>query len=279
MPKVTRRAGLGRRQHGDASRRGRPATSRMTWSDGSTSSTGSAPSAIACKAATAIAGAVLRPTGSRIRAAGLTPICCNCSATRKRCSSFATTIGALAPGRPRRRSHVACSRVSSPTSGRNCFGWASRDSGHSRVPEPPERSTGMSAVMGLQSNGIRASKRQPGGYGAMKPPIHARRGLAAYLPQHPAEIRNDPALPRNPAPGLDPRRPRRPRRRTRKRLGRRQLPQLLAQPQRRPDLDRHGRAAGQGRHRPLAGDRRAASTPPACTPRKSGPATPRRASC
>ena len=97
MPNVTRRpasaAGIAATM---AARNA--ASSPMTWSDGRITSTGSLPSAIACSAATAIAGAVLRPIGSRISAAGLMPICCSCSATKNRCSSFATTIGALAPG-------------------------------------------------------------------------------------------------------------------------------------------------------------------------------------
>ena len=41
------------------------------------------------------------------------------------------------------RVQVACSMESSPTSDRNCLGKASRDSGHNRVPEPPDRMTGI----------------------------------------------------------------------------------------------------------------------------------------
>lgn len=125
-------------------------TSRMTWSDGSTSSSGSAPPAMACSAATAMAGAVLRPTGSSSRAAGATPSWRSCSATMKRCSSFATTMGAPMPGSASMRRHVACSSEPSPTSGWNCLGCVSRDSGHSRVPEPPESKTGTIEVMASQ---------------------------------------------------------------------------------------------------------------------------------
>jgi hypothetical protein len=32
--------------------------------------------------------------------------------------------------------------VRSPQSGSNCFGKDARDSGHSRVPEPPDKITG-----------------------------------------------------------------------------------------------------------------------------------------
>src|SRR3546814_5353269 len=42
------------------------------------------------------------------------------------------------------RCQVSCSMVSSPASGRNCLGKASRDSGHRRVPEPPDSRTGRS---------------------------------------------------------------------------------------------------------------------------------------
>ena len=44
-------------------------------------------------AATQAAGAVLRPTGSSISAAGATPISRSCSAMMKRCSSLATISG------------------------------------------------------------------------------------------------------------------------------------------------------------------------------------------
>jgi len=99
-------------------------TSRTTWSDGNTSSSGSPPSPAscsACSAAAAIAGAVLRPAGSSTIAGTGAPAWRSCSATRKRWSSPATTMGrACASGAT--RDHVACSIVSSPASGRNCFG-------------------------------------------------------------------------------------------------------------------------------------------------------------
>ena len=48
----------------------------------------------------------------------------------------------LEPLEPRARSPAAS--CCSPTSGSSCLGYSSRDSGHSRVPEPPERTTGVS---------------------------------------------------------------------------------------------------------------------------------------
>src|SRR5580765_9008310 len=120
----------------------------MTWSAGSTSSTGS--SALGCAgsplraacAASAMAGAVLRPKGSSSVARGSMCSCRSCSATRKRCASLHTTTGAPAVS-PCRRSTVCCSIVRAPVSGSSCFGYSSRDSGHSRVPAPPDRMTGV----------------------------------------------------------------------------------------------------------------------------------------
>jgi hypothetical protein len=40
------------------------------------------------------------------------------------------------------RSAVSCIIVRSDTSGQSCLGKLSRDTGHSRVPEPPDRITG-----------------------------------------------------------------------------------------------------------------------------------------
>ena len=51
-------------------------------------------------------------TGSKIWAFGAMSISSSCSATRKRCSLLLTTIGAMAPARPERRSSVSCSRSS-----------------------------------------------------------------------------------------------------------------------------------------------------------------------
>ena len=99
----------------------KPAASAITWSEGSTSSSGSAPSAVACSAATAMAGAVLRPTGSSTIAAGVQPTWRNCSATMKRWSSLATTSGA-AEASSATRCQVAWSMVSSPARARNCLG-------------------------------------------------------------------------------------------------------------------------------------------------------------
>jgi hypothetical protein len=39
----------------------------------------------------------------------------------------------------------------SPKSGRNCLGALSRESGHNRVPAPPQRITGMINILSLLS--------------------------------------------------------------------------------------------------------------------------------
>ena len=50
------------------------------------------------------------------------------------------------------RSHVACNMERSPSRLRNCLGKASRDSGHSRVPEPPERMTGIMQALSASAD-------------------------------------------------------------------------------------------------------------------------------
>ena len=41
----------------------------------------------------------------------------------------------------------------------NCFGYIARDSGHSRVPEPPERMTGIDVAHGFRANSERYDRR------------------------------------------------------------------------------------------------------------------------
>ena len=88
-----------------------------------------------------MAGALLRPTGSSTIRAPSTPAGRICSATRKRCSWLQTMIGGAKPG-PAARRAVSSIIERSETSGQNCFGKLSRETGQSRVPEPPERMTG-----------------------------------------------------------------------------------------------------------------------------------------
>ena len=65
---------------------------------------------------------------------------------RKRCSWLQTTSGdANAP--PTARSAVSWSIEWSETSGQSCLGKLSRETGQSRVPEPPERMTGTTCPL------------------------------------------------------------------------------------------------------------------------------------
>src|SRR5580698_3846806 len=101
----------------------------------------------AFSAASATAGAVLRPAGSSRMAEACISIARSCSATVKRCASLHTMIGAIAPVIVARRAAVSCSMVCLLVRANSCFGYISRDNGHSRVPAPPERITGITALM------------------------------------------------------------------------------------------------------------------------------------
>ena len=92
-------------------------------------------------AAAAIAGAELRPTGSSTIVDPTIPAERICSAIRNRWSWLHTTTGGAKPG-PTPRSAVSCSMVWSEISGQSCLGKLSRDTGHNRVPDPPDRMTG-----------------------------------------------------------------------------------------------------------------------------------------
>ena len=75
----------------------------------------------AFQTAAAIAGALLRPTGSSTMRAFGTPAARSCSAIRNRCSWLHTTIGGAKPA-PWPRSAVSCTMVRSDSSGQSCFG-------------------------------------------------------------------------------------------------------------------------------------------------------------
>src|SRR5580698_1842943 len=100
----------------------------------------------AFSAASATAGAVLRPAGSSRMAEACVSIARSCSATVKRCASLHTTIGGIAPVIVARRAAVSCCMVCLLVRANSCFGYISRDNGHSRVPAPPERITGITAL-------------------------------------------------------------------------------------------------------------------------------------
>ncbi len=118
------------------------AASGMWWSEGQKSNRSSG---LAANAAMAMAAAVLRATGSSKTVPG-TLAACRASATRKRWSSDATQITLLLSRVT--RSSVSCSRLLPSMSGTNCLGNILRLSGQSRVPEPPQRTTGVIGVGG-----------------------------------------------------------------------------------------------------------------------------------
>src|SRR6056297_1778567 len=120
------------------------------WSAGRISSSGFSPgrAASASSAATAAAGAVFLPAGSRMMeapdAASAPSISVSCSPTANRCCSLQTTMGgAQSSPSPSSRRKVSCSSDHSPVRRNSCFGFPAREAGHSRVPEPPQRMTGM----------------------------------------------------------------------------------------------------------------------------------------
>src|SRR5579862_4188569 len=101
------------------------------WSAGNTSKVGLFE--MCCckyKAAIAAAGAVFLASGSKIISALLTPICFNCSATKKRCSWLQITRGGAMLAMACIRNIVSCNRVWSLTNDNNCLGYALLESGH-----------------------------------------------------------------------------------------------------------------------------------------------------
>jgi hypothetical protein len=78
------------------------------------------------------------------------PISASWSLTRKRCASLQITSGCALPQASFARSAVSCSSVRPVTSGRNCLGSSWRDTGHRRLPAPPQRITGTTGL-GMES--------------------------------------------------------------------------------------------------------------------------------
>ena len=85
---------------------------------------------------------VLCPCGSRKITAPSMPSSSSSPRIRKRWVSLPTISGAQFEFRAWARSSVSCSRERLERSPRNYFGYSSRESGHSRVPDPPHRMTG-----------------------------------------------------------------------------------------------------------------------------------------
>ena len=91
-------------------------------------------------AATAAAGPVLRATGSSTIVWGATPARSASSFTRKRWSVLQMTMGAAKSAPGASRFSVAARKLGPCSSKKlmNCLGYMARDSGHRRVPEPPD---------------------------------------------------------------------------------------------------------------------------------------------
>ena len=116
--------------------------SGTTWSAAMISTTAWGSIAAACTAATATAAAESRPCGSSRMSAEI-PSCPHCSATMKRASAEAMTVGLAKTAPSATRSRLAWKvEVCASTSRANCLGMLSREAGHSRVPVPPHRITG-----------------------------------------------------------------------------------------------------------------------------------------
>src|SRR5690606_16471892 len=97
------------------------------------------------------AGAVLRPMGSTTTFDGGEPASSSWATTSATCARLHTTRGG-ADSPPATRRTVAWMRVSSPTREWNCLGRVADDSGHSRVPLPPDRMTGVAVAIDFTSS-------------------------------------------------------------------------------------------------------------------------------
>ena len=114
--------------------------------------------------AIAIAGAVLRPAGSSSwvkRTAPASGKPRRSSRVRKKYSPLVTIAARPASASGSARASVRCSRLSGPPSRMNGLGRASRDTGQSRLPAPPERTTGMIILARPSKNADGAVARRP----------------------------------------------------------------------------------------------------------------------
>ena len=151
MPKVTIRPSRAAATAA-ASARCRAGTSRMAASAAIIHSTASGSCSATSRAAAAIAGAELRPTGSSTMRGEATPARRNSSATRNRCSWLHTTIGGAKPS-PSARRAVSSIIERSEISGQNCLGKLARETGHRREPEPPDNNTGTTSPTVAKARG------------------------------------------------------------------------------------------------------------------------------
>ena len=115
-------------------------TGLITWSQGVTNRTSDSVDASLSRqkaAASAIAGAVLRPSGSSTTWAAAAPLAASSALTKCSCIRLVITTRSLAAVTARNRCTVWANKDSSPVTLRNCFGKRARESGKRRVPPPP----------------------------------------------------------------------------------------------------------------------------------------------
>jgi hypothetical protein len=122
-----------------------------TWSEARATQTASGSRFSAMTVPTAMAAAESRRSGSST-ISPLMPSASICSAAMKRKSLLVMTIGGPKAGSTSRCSVAWKVERPSSSSGMNCFGMVSRDSGQRRVPEPPAmtRGTIFAAMKGFR---------------------------------------------------------------------------------------------------------------------------------
>src|SRR5690606_29273618 len=124
------------------------ASSSIRWSAASTSMRASGPCALEISmAAMAMAGAVLRPKGSRIKlfVTRISPVTSwySLSVLKSR-SRLVTVSTSLTCGRDAPRSQAFCKKLWPLARRMKGLGWRSRDTGQSLEPDPPHKMTGTS---------------------------------------------------------------------------------------------------------------------------------------
>ena len=133
--------------------------SLIKWSAVKNSMTASGPCCLwIVNAAAAIAGAVLRPCGSRMKPSGMGmgPVSRYSSAVLKNKSRLVTVKTSTASGKLLARKKDFCNKLWPSAKRIKGLGCCSRETGHKRVPAPPDRITGISFMLNRQnrSSGI-----------------------------------------------------------------------------------------------------------------------------
>ena len=108
-------------------------------------------------AAKVIAGAVFRPSGSRIIIKKFFLSSVSCWTTKSLCITLQIISASDVFGIPSSRVKVFWNRVCLLVRERNCLGKCRRESGHSRVPVPPARITGCKDMNREPVNSCRAT--------------------------------------------------------------------------------------------------------------------------